>query len=102
MEKDTKIIEMMPDDVSDKIISAIAEGRLCRYAQELEGDIERLNADIDKIGTEKDPFWVTSCEMKSKLAVANARIVEDSVIIDNLYLEINRLRECFKNSSEAQ
>jgi len=40
----TKIIEIMPDGVSDEIASAIAEGRLCRYAMELEGEIKRLKA----------------------------------------------------------
>jgi len=40
-------------------------------------------------------------ELESKLAVANARIAEDGVVIQNLYLEIDRLRECFKNSSSS-
>jgi len=40
-------------------------------------------------------------ELESKLAVANARIAEDGVTIQNLYVEIDRLRECFKNSSQA-
>jgi len=41
-------------------------------------------------------------ELESKLAVANARIAEDGVTIENLYLEIDRLRECFKNSSQEE
>ena len=47
-------------------------------------------------------------ELESKLAVANARIAEDRITIDNLYeclaeqsREIDRLRECFSNSSQA-
>jgi len=36
---DTKITEIMPDDVSDEIAAAIAEGRLCRHAVELESQL---------------------------------------------------------------
>jgi len=39
--------------------------------------------------------------LRTKLTTAKARITEDGVIIQNLYLEIDRLRECFKNSSQA-
>jgi len=45
---------------------------------------------------------MNKAELEVALTVANARIAEDSVVIQNLYLEIDRLRECFKNSSEAQ
>jgi len=45
-------------------------------------------------------------ELESKLSIAIARIVEDGVTIENLFeelakqsREIDRLRECFKNSS---
>jgi len=48
-------------------------------------------------------------ELESKLAVANARIAEDRITIDNLYeclaeqsREIDRLRECFHNSSHTE
>ena len=44
---------------------------------------------------------MNKAELESQLAVARARIAEDSVTIQNLYLEIDRLRECFKNSSQA-
>ena len=42
---------------------------------------------------------MNKAELESKLAVANARIIEDGVTIDNLYFEIDRMRECFRNSS---
>lgn len=38
----TTIFEIMPDNLSNEIVAAIAEGRLCRYAVELEKEIERL------------------------------------------------------------
>jgi len=38
----TKIVEMMPDNLSNELVAAIAEGRLCRYAQELEMKIVSL------------------------------------------------------------
>ena len=44
---------------------------------------------------------MNKAELEVALAVANARIAEDSITIENLYLEIDRLRECFKNSSQA-
>jgi len=40
----TQIIEIIPDNVSDEIVAAMAEGRLCRYAMKLEGEIEQLKA----------------------------------------------------------
>jgi len=35
----TNIVEMMPDNVSEAITKAIAEGRLCRYAVDLESQL---------------------------------------------------------------
>ncbi len=42
----------------------------------------------------------SKAELELRLRIANARVAEDSVIIKNLYLEIDRLRECLKNSSQ--
>ena len=51
MEKDSNVIEIMPDDVSDEIAAAIAEGRLCRYAVHLES---QLTAEREKVEKLKD------------------------------------------------
>ncbi len=37
-------------------------------------EIERLNADIDKVGTQEDPMWVEMCDMKSQLTAKDQEI----------------------------
>ena len=39
MEKDTNVIEIMPENVSDDIVAALAQGRLCRYTVDLESQL---------------------------------------------------------------
>ena len=77
-EADTKIIEMMPDGVSDEIAAAIAEGRLCRYAVELEGEIERLKTLIAKGETNarinQQSLLNSKLGLESQLTAANAEI----------------------------
>jgi len=45
---------------------------------------------------------MNKAELEVALAVANARIAEDSVTIQNLYIELDRVRECLKNSSHTE
>ena len=42
MSKTTNIIEAMPKDPPEEIITAIFEGRLCQYAIELYNQVEKL------------------------------------------------------------
>jgi len=42
----THITEILPDDASESTIEAMAEGRLCRYAGELEVKVERLTFNL--------------------------------------------------------
>ena len=43
----TKIIELLPDDASETVLDAMAEGRLCRYAVELEDEVALLRAALE-------------------------------------------------------
>jgi len=58
-------------------------------------EIERLNADIDKIGTSDDPFWVAACEMKSQLTAAKEEI-------ERLKLEVNGLMKLLKEVEPSE
>lgn len=46
---------------------AMQECRNKELISSLKAEVERLNADIEKIGTADDPLWIKACELKAKV-----------------------------------
>jgi len=72
----TNIVEMMPDNVSEAITKAIAEGRLCRYAVDLESQLTAAKEQIEEQQIEIASQQVLETLIREDRAAANAQVMQ--------------------------